>query len=105
MSGTSVKKRVVIATVSTLLLTSPVDLGLSGATSARIPGSFLPGSSVALAAQQTAPTPSPVTPEQEWIVQRNDPGAQLSQARKYMERELTEQQLIPKPCECLAILH
>ena len=93
MDGTSVKKRVVIATVSTLLLTSPVDLDLSGATSARIPGTFLPGSSIALAAQQTPPTPTPVTPEQETIVQRNDAGAQLSQARKYMERELTERQL------------
>ena len=93
MDGTSVKKRVVIATISTVLLTSPVELGLSDATTARIPGTFLPGSSIALAAQQTPPTPSPVTPEQEAIVQRNDPGAQLSQARKYMERELTEQQL------------
>ena len=93
MDGTSVKKRVVIATVSTLLLTSPVELGLSDTTTARIPGTFLPGSSVALAAQQTPPTPTPVTPEQETIVQRNDAGAQLSQARKYMERELTERQL------------
>ena len=90
MDGTSVKKRVVIATVSTLLLTSPVEFGLSDTTTARIPGTFLPGSSVALAAQQTPPTPTPVTPEQETIVQRNDAGAQLSQARKYMERELTE---------------
>ena len=93
MDGTSVKKRVVIATVSTLLLTSPVEFGLSDTTTARIQGTFLPGSSIALAAQQTPPTPTPVTPEQETIVQRNDAGAQLSQARKYMERELTERQL------------
>ena len=95
MDGTSVKKRVVIATVSTLLLTSPVELGLSDTTTARIPGTFLPGSSVALAAQQTPPTPTPVTPEQETIVQRNDAGAQLSQARKYMEPSevLTEAEL------------
>ena len=82
MDGTSVKKRVVIATVSTLLLTSPVELGLSDTTTARIPGTFLPGSSVALAAQQTPPTPTPVTPEQETIVQRNDAGAQLRDRKK-----------------------
>ena len=70
MAGTSVKKRVVIATVSTLLLTSPVELGLSDATTARIPGTFLPGSSVAWAAVASGPI---------------DAGTQLSQAREYPE--------------------
>ena len=78
MAGTSVKKRVVIATVSTLLLTSPVEFSLSDATTARIPGAFLPGSSVAWAAAASGPI---------------DAGTQLSQAREYMERELTARQL------------
>ena len=78
MAGTSVKKRVAIATVSTLLLTSPVDLGLSDTTAARMLGTFLPGSSVAWAALSTGPI---------------DAGTQLSQAREYMERQLVERQL------------
>lgn len=41
-----------------------------------------------------APPPPPgVTPSQEAIVQRNDSGAQLSQAREYMEREMTARRI------------
>ena len=78
MAGTSVKKRVVIATVSTVLLMSPVEIGLSDAMITRIPGTFLPGSSVAWAAVASGPI---------------DAGTQLSQARDYMERELIARQL------------
>ena len=78
MAGISVKKRVVIATVSTVLLTSPLELGFSDATAARIPGTFLTGSSVAWAAVASGPI---------------DAGTQLSQAREYMERELIARQL------------
>ena len=78
MAGTSVKKRVMIATVSTLLLMSPVDIDLSDTTVARMQGIFLPGSSVAWAALASGPI---------------DAGTQLSQAREYMERQLVERQM------------
>ena len=91
MAGTSVKKRIVIATVSTLLLASPLELtDISDTAASLMQGTFLPGTSVAWAAP---PTPGGVTPSQQAIVQRNDSGAQLSQAREYMERELTEQRI------------
>lgn len=55
---------------------------------------FLPGASVACAAPGApSPTPPPVTPEQEAIVQRNDAGAQLNLAREYMEREMTARRI------------
>ena len=40
-----------------------------------------------------APLPPGVTPTEAAIVQRNDSGAQLDQARQYMERELTARQI------------
>ena len=60
----------------------------------------LPQTSVAWAAPQASsaqpaqpPTPLPITPEQERAVQQNDSGAQLNQAREYMERQLTAHQI------------
>ena len=41
----------------------------------------------------TPPPPPGTTPTQAAIVQRNDAGAQLEQARQYMERQMTAQQL------------
>ena len=56
---------------------------------------FLSGAPVALAAPPAppAPTPIPITPEQEIAVQRNDAGAQLNQAREYLERQLVARQM------------
>lgn len=53
----------------------------------------LPEISVACAAPSSSATPPSITPEQEAIVQRNDPGAQLNQAREYMERQRVIQQM------------
>ena len=92
MAGTSVKKRIAIATVSTLLLTSSAELtDIFGTAAFLTQGGLLPGTSVAWAA--VPPPPPGVTPSQEAIVQRNDSGAQLSQAREYMERQITAQKL------------
>lgn len=53
----------------------------------------LPEISVACAAPSSSATQPSITPEQEAIVQRNDPGAQLNQAREYMERQRVIQQM------------
>ena len=77
-------KRYFIMSLCTVYMALPVvaDLQTEGVAT------ILPAVSMVWA----APPPS-ITPEQDAIVQRNDSGAQLSQARKYMERELIAQQL------------
>ena len=82
MAGTFVKKRIVIGTVSTLLLTFPVELtGIADTADGLLPQGLLPGTSVAWA--------EPSLP----VVWQSDAGVQLNQAREYMEREATARRL------------
>ena len=84
MAGTSVKKRIVIATVSTLLLTSPVELaGISDLAPAWMQGTVLSGTSVAWAASTGGSL----------IPGSIDAGVQLNQAREYLERQATARKL------------